>query len=105
MKIIKKLLASVVVIVFGPMTLISLWVALKNAYVPFVGMFIAPDAVVENSAGFFSLWGKALLQLTFAAFMFAPCYAALKYLLKKEANATQSSTRSTEIDESIKERQ
>jgi hypothetical protein len=83
MKTIKKLLAIIVVIVFGLMTLVSLWVALKNAYVPFMAMFVVPDTVAENTAGFMTLWGKVIVQLLIAALLFLPCYAALKFLLKR----------------------
>jgi hypothetical protein len=83
MKTIKNLLAIIVVIVFGLMTLVSLWVALKNAYVPFMAMFVVPDTVAENTAGFMTLWGKVIVQLLIASLLFLPCYAALKFLLKR----------------------
>lgn len=102
MIVFKKLLAIIVVVVFGLMTLAPLWAALKNAYLAFMAMLVIPNTVAENTAHLMWLCGGVIFQLLLAAMLFLPCYYALKFLLKRtnqniEPNIDESESQSKNV--------
>ena len=94
MRIIKKLLAAAIAIIFFSMAAVGLWASLKSLYVPIMAIFVVTNVVADNTAGFLSLLGKGIIQLLFTAILFAPCYVACRFLFKKKSLTSDSNAMS-----------